>query len=279
MLAHYKGGIEMKQVKVFALAKKDVVGAQDVRVGDTVRYVVERPAHHAESTSTGTMGEHVYLVQYETAVKEVKIEEVLRENFTHWYVSIDEESEARLAGRPRVDEHTLKVIRQEVAKGIEEEKERVEKEALEAKTAEAQERVIEAWRNYSGNRLFVVTNSELDGLINTLGIKGPSTIKKTISETLFKEDNKGYSFNKADCGWREGANVHIRALGANTQTFTATLNGEEGAYHATILIHINPDTLIGVVELEIGALCYPIENIEFNSDPIERLNEWRGEDE
>ena len=268
----------MKQVKVFALAKKDVVGAQDVRAGDTVRYVVECPSHQAESTFTGTIGGRE-VVPYETVVKSVKIEEVLRENFTHWYVSIDEESEARLAGRPRVDEHTLKVIRQEVAKGIEEEKERVEKEALEAKTAEAQERVIEAWRNYSGNRLFVVTNSELDGLINTLGIKGPSTIKKTISETLFKEDNKGYSFNKADCGWREGANVHIRALGANTQTFTATLNGEEGAYHATILIHINPDTLIGVVELEIGALCYPIENIEFNSDPIERINEWRGEDE
>ena len=233
----------MRQVKVFALAKKDVVGTQDVRAGVTVRYVVECSSHQAESTFTGTIGGRE-LVPYETVVKSVKIEEVLRENFTHWYVAIDEESEARLAGRPRVDEHTLRVIRQEVAKGIEAEK------------------------KVRG----------LDTFLNVLDIKGPSTIKTTISEVLLSRGDS-YSFDKHGCGWREGTLLLADFLKNDTQTYTAPLTGEEGTPYTTIVIYISPSTLTGVVELEIGQICHHIEDVEFNSNPIRRLNDWERAEE
>lgn len=267
----------MKQVKVFALAKKDAVGTQRVHAGDTVRYVVECPVPRAEEIHAGeTVGYEMVL--YETTVKEVTIKAVFEETATHWYVSIDEVSEAQLC-RPRVDELTKSIIRQEVRKGIKEERERVEKEALEGMTLKAQARALEDWKKHPRNRLFAVTNSALDELLNVLGIKGPSTVKTALSKVLFEAGRKGDSFNKHDCGWREGADVPLSVLGANTRTYTVTLNGEEGRRNATILIHINPDTLTGVVELEIGPMYHFIETLEFRSDPIERLNEWGGEDE
>lgn len=267
----------MRQVKVFALAKKDAVGTQRVHAGDTVRYVVERPVPRAEEIHAGeTVG--YAMVLYETTVKEVTIKAVFEETATHWYVSIDEESEARLC-RPRVDELTKDIIRQEVQKGIKKERERVEKEAHETKVVDAQEHALRGWRRLPSNRLFAVTNSELDELLNALAIKGPSAIKNTLSKVLFEAGRKGDSFNKHDCGWREGADVPLSVLGANTRTYTVTLNGEEGRRNATILIHINPDTLTGVVELEIGPMYHFIETLEFRSDPIERVNEWGGEGE